>query len=149
MDSIQQTDVGAPKTLEQKGLMLVSDLTEQLETVSIANSLHRVKSTNDQLPAQSSFAANMHIKIPSTPGIVALTPPHNPDAVFGGFRDALMNHIRVIVVNINEMRPIELTTVTAPTSLHAAGCTCSPSCRSRRVLETVAGKRYQVQGSGV
>lgn len=117
-------------------LKLVSDLTEQLESASIANSLHRVKSTDDQLSAQSSFATNVHIKIPLTPDMVVLAPPHDLVAVFGGFRDALMNHIRVSDVNISESRPIMLTTVTASTSLHAVGCTCIPSCRSRRALET-------------
>lgn len=132
-----------------KNLTLVSDLSEQLETASIADPIHRVMSTDGQVSAQSSFATNLQIKIPLTPGMVALAPLHNPDAVSGGFRDALMHQIRVSVVNINDRRPIVLTTVTAPSSLHAAGCAYSPSCRSRGALETGRGERDQVQGSRV
>ena len=119
-----------------KKLTLVSNLSEQLETAYIGDSIHRIMSTDGQVSAQSSFATNLQIKIPSTPSMVALAPRHNPDAVLGGFRDALMNQIRVSVVSINDRRPIVLKTVTAPASLHAAGCAYSPPCRSRGTLET-------------
>jgi hypothetical protein len=52
--------------------------------------------TSVRLDAEPSpHVSNMHINVPSVPGMVVFSPPHNPGAVSKGFRDPLMYHIQV------------------------------------------------------
>jgi len=66
---------------------------QNIRTQSLA--FHHSESADGQASTQSSHASNLHINVPSAPGMVVLAPPHSPDAVFAGFRDPLMYNIRV------------------------------------------------------
>lgn len=59
---------------------------------------HHGDFTNGRTSAQPSHASNMHINIPSAPGVVILAPPHDPGEVFRGFRDALTYNIQVSII---------------------------------------------------
>lgn len=88
---------------------------------------HHSDSADGQASAESSQVSKLHINAPSTPGMVVLAPPHSPDALFGAFRDPLMYNIRVSIIEFLSHKIIVLTTVTAPTSLHAIGLAHPPS----------------------
>lgn len=88
---------------------------------------HRSESADGQTSAESSQVSNLHINVPSTPGVVVLAPPHSPDAMFGASRDPLMYNIRVSITEFLSHNTIVLTTVTASTSLHAISRAHPPS----------------------
>jgi hypothetical protein len=110
---------------------------------------HRGKSAEDQNSAQSPYVSNVHVSVPSAPGVVILAPPHDHGSVLSGFRDPLMSNIRVSLAPSNSHNEMTLIKVTAPPSVHATSCACLPSCRSSRSLETSGGEWSQVQGSWV
>jgi hypothetical protein len=83
----------------------------------------------------SPHISNMHINIPSVPGMVVFSPPHSPDAVRKGFRDPLMYHIQVSIAKINPTRNYILIMLIAPTPLHAFSCVSRKPRRGSRTLD--------------
>lgn len=88
---------------------------------------HHSDSADGQTSAASLQVSNLHINVPSTPGMVVLAPPHSPDALFGAFRDPLMYNIRVSIIEFISHKTIALTSATASTSLHAISRAHPPS----------------------
>jgi hypothetical protein len=58
----------------------------------------------------SAHISNMHINVPSVPSMVVFSPPHNPDVLRRGFRDPLMDHIKVSITNFDHTSCSLLTT---------------------------------------
>jgi hypothetical protein len=59
---------------------------------------HHGDFTNGRTSAQPSQTSNVHINVPSAPGVVIFAPSHDPDAVFRGFREALTYNIQVSII---------------------------------------------------
>lgn len=86
------TDLTYAKRLHHLGLLGGESIRKQ----SLA--FHHGDFTNGRTSAQPSQVSNMHINIPSAPGVVILAPPHDPGEVFRGFRDALTYNIQVSII---------------------------------------------------
>jgi hypothetical protein len=90
------------------------------------------------------YLSNMHINVPSVPGMVVFSPSHNPGAVRKGFRDPLMYHIQVSFADIDRTCYSLLTVLIAPTPLHAVSCACQKPHRGSRTLEESRGEWNKV-----
>jgi hypothetical protein len=90
------------------------------------------------------YLSNMHINVPSVPGMVVFSPSHNPGAVRKGFRDPLMYHIQVSFAYIDRTCYSLLTVLIAPTPLHAVSCACQKPHRGSRTLEESRGEWNKV-----
>jgi hypothetical protein len=90
------------------------------------------------------YLSNMHINVPSVPGMVVFSPSHNPGAVRKGFRDPLIYRIQVSFADIDRTCYSLLTVLIAPTPLHAVSCACQKPHRGSRTLEESRGEWNKV-----